>query len=97
METLGKRLKNRRLELGLSQEELSNILNINRVTYQGYESDRHKPDVDTLAKLANILIVSADFLLDTWIVKPMEIGDKAGLFVLDKIEKKRNKKKDNKE
>jgi transcriptional regulator with XRE-family HTH domain len=63
METLGTRLRKRRKELDLTQEELSNKISINRVTYQGYESDRHKPDVDTLSKLADILHTSTDYLL----------------------------------
>lgn len=63
LKTLGNRLKERRKELKMTQENLSDLLNINRVTYQGYESDRHKPDVDTLVKLADVLHTSTDFLL----------------------------------
>lgn len=63
METLGNRLKAKRKVMKMTQEELSKLLNINRVTYQGYESDKHKPDIDTLAKLADILETSTDYLL----------------------------------
>ena len=63
METLGNRLKSKRLSRKMTQEELSKLLNINRVTYQGYETDKHKPDIDTLAKLADILETSTDYLL----------------------------------
>ncbi len=63
METLGSRLKARRKECELTQVQIAEKLNINQVTYLGYEKDKHKPDVDTLAKLADILHTSTDYLL----------------------------------
>lgn len=63
METLGNRLKNKRKAKKMTQEEISKHLNIHQVTYQGYESDKHKPDIDTLSKLADILETSTDYLL----------------------------------
>lgn len=63
METLGNRLKTERKKQNMTQEEMSKLLNINRVTYQGYESDKHKPDIDTLSKLADVLKTSTDYLL----------------------------------
>lgn len=63
LKTFGNRLKERRKELNFTQETLSKALNINRVTYQGYETDKHKPDIETLVKLADILHTSTDFLL----------------------------------
>lgn len=63
METLGNRLKAKRTARKMTQEEMSKQLNINRVTYQGYETDKHKPDIDMLSKLADILETSTDYLL----------------------------------
>ena len=62
MHTLGTRIKNRRKEMKYTQESLSKKLNINRVTYQGYEADKHKPDIDTLVKIADELQTSIDYL-----------------------------------
>lgn len=61
-ETIGTRLKKRRKELNLNQNDIAEKLNINRVTYQGYESDKHKPDIDTLVKLADIFQLSIDYI-----------------------------------
>lgn len=63
METLGNRLKAKRKAMKMTQEEISKKLNIHQVTYQGYEAGKHKPDIDTLAKLADILETSTDYLL----------------------------------
>ena len=63
MPTLGNKLKTKRKAMNLTQENIAEKLNINRVTYQGYEKDKHKPDIDTLAKLADILETSTDYLL----------------------------------
>lgn len=62
METLAKRLKEKRKAKKMTQLELSNKLNINRITYQGYESGRHNPDIETLVKIANELETSIDYL-----------------------------------
>ena len=63
MRTVGERLKKNRKSQKMTQQDLADLLNINRVTYQGYESDKHKPDIDTLAKLADVLHTSTDYLL----------------------------------
>ena len=63
METLGERLKKQRLKQGLTQKEAANKLNINQVTYHGYEANKHKPDIDMLSKLADLLFVSTDYLI----------------------------------
>ena len=62
METIGTRLKKRRIELNMKQSDIAKILNINRVTYQGYESDKHKPDIDTLVKIADTYQLSLDYI-----------------------------------
>lgn len=63
MENLGQKLKSKRKSLKMTQEKIAELLNINRVTYQGYETNKHKPDIETLAKLADILETSTDYLL----------------------------------
>lgn len=63
MNSLGYRLKTIRKKQHLTQEDIAEKLNINRVTYQGYETDKHKPDVDTLVLIADYFNISTDFLL----------------------------------
>ena len=63
MNTLGNRLKQGRQKLNLTQQGIADLLGLNRVTFQGYEKDKHLPDVYTLAKLADILQTSTDYLL----------------------------------
>ena len=62
MDSIGKIFKKRRKELKLTQLDVAEKLNINRVTYQGYESDKHKPDIDTLKKIADIYQLSLDYI-----------------------------------
>lgn len=57
------RLKQLRLDIGKTQEELAKILDLPRVTYANYESGRREPDNNTLSKLADYFKVSVDYLL----------------------------------
>lgn len=56
-------LKTLRSEKGLTQEELSKILNINRATYAHYETGRREPDAQTLKSFAEYFNVSLDYLM----------------------------------
>lgn len=62
MNSLGNRLKERRKEHNLTQKQIAELLNINQVTYQGYETDKHLPDVISLRKLSDILHTTMDYL-----------------------------------
>ncbi|AZV57940.1 helix-turn-helix domain-containing protein [Clostridium sp. AWRP] len=57
------RLKELRLEKGLTQIELSKYLNIDKTTYTHYEKGTIAPDIKTLKSLANYFNVSVDYLL----------------------------------
>lgn len=57
------RLKQLRLEHKLTQEQLGKIINKNRSTVAGYESENKQPDFDTLKRLADYFDVSTDYLL----------------------------------
>lgn len=59
-----KRLKELRTERKLSQKEFAVRLNITQQTYSDYETGRTNPDIETLGKIADILNVSVDFLLN---------------------------------
>lgn len=50
--TLGKRLKDIRLKLNLSQENVANHLYVTRQSISKWENDKSNPDLDTLKKLS---------------------------------------------
>ena len=57
------RLKRRRKELKLSQDDVAKKLGITRQGYSHYETGRNEPDNETLIKLSEILNCSTDYLL----------------------------------
>ena len=56
------RLKKERVDKGLSQTELANLVGIHYTQIGRYENKGSQPSADVLAKLANALGVSSDFL-----------------------------------
>ncbi|GGG18758.1 hypothetical protein GCM10007425_11560 [Lysinibacillus alkalisoli] len=56
-------LKQLRTAQGLSQQQLTDQLMINRSTYARYETSSTQPDFETLVKLADFFNVSIDYLL----------------------------------
>jgi len=61
--TVGERLKKLRIQKGLSQQELSNQIGINRSTYARYETNDNQADYETLQTLADFFSTSIDYLL----------------------------------
>ena len=57
------KLKELRLQKGLSQKELSNTLKIEYQNYNKYELDKNEPNIETLKKIADFYDVSIDFLV----------------------------------
>jgi len=62
-ETLGKRIKDLRVDKKLTQEELSQELNIDKSTIAKYETDKIAPSIPMLIVLAKFFEVSTDYLL----------------------------------
>lgn len=58
-------LKKARLDLGLTQQQVANMMGITKSTYCGYETGKRQPDVAKIKLLANILNTSGDVLLET--------------------------------
>lgn len=58
-----KRLREERNRLGLLQKEMAAKLNMPPNTYNGYETGKRLPDMETVSKIADILGVSVDYLL----------------------------------
>ena len=63
MGVFGKRLREVRLERGITQEQLAEMADISRVMIGRYETTDQLPALDTLVRLADALGVSTDYLL----------------------------------
>ncbi|MEG1256855.1 helix-turn-helix transcriptional regulator [Clostridium sp.] len=61
--TFGERLKELRESKGLTQEQISEVINVTRPTIAGYETKGKQPDYDKLKTLADYFNVSVDYLL----------------------------------
>ncbi len=59
---IGERLKEKRKSKQLNQTQTAKLLNISQGTYAGYETNKHNPDIETLAKIADIFETSMDYL-----------------------------------
>ena len=57
------RLRMLRRQMGVTQKEIAQSLNIDRSTYAYYETDKTNPDLITLRRIASIFHVSTDYLL----------------------------------
>ncbi len=57
------KLKIIRKEMGLTQKELANSLNVSQQTYSDYENGKTEPDIDTIIKMAEMLQISIDYLV----------------------------------
>ena len=65
---IGKRVRELRMKMGLSQQELGNAIGVTKVSVCGYESGTRIPNLEKLAKLADALHTSTDYLLGREIV-----------------------------
>ena len=59
----GKLLRAARMKKGLTQQELADRIGIALQSYQRYEQGNREPSLKTLSTLADLLDVSADYLL----------------------------------
>ena len=60
----GKKLKELRIDKGLSQQKLGELLGFCNQTISFWESGSREPDLDTLVKIAHFFGVSSDELLE---------------------------------
>ena len=63
--TLGENLKQLRIERGLLQSDISDLLSIGVSTISAYERDDKKPKHESLIKLSDYYGVTVDYLLGT--------------------------------
>ena len=75
-EAVGRRLKAKRREKKMSQEELAKAVQISLSFYGNIERGKRIPSIDTLVALANVLGVGADYLLadNLTAIKPIPIS-----------------------
>lgn len=59
---LNKRIKEQRIISKRTQEEMAQLLNVQRATYGQYEIGKNQPPIDKLVILADIFGVSLDYL-----------------------------------
>ena len=59
----GKRLNETRKEKGFTAQQMADMLNVTIRTYRNYESGTSSPSLGTLARIADILGVTTDYLL----------------------------------
>ncbi len=62
--SFSQRLKKARIEKGFSQTELGKLVNIHYTQIGRYENKGAHPSADVLAKIANVLGVSSEYLLN---------------------------------
>lgn len=63
MSKFSQRLKELRLEKGLTQKELADVLNTNNSSICDWECGRTEPSIEMLLNICRFFEVSADFLL----------------------------------
>ncbi|MCI8820370.1 MAG: helix-turn-helix transcriptional regulator [Clostridia bacterium] len=61
---IGKKLKELRLAENLTQAQLAEKLNINRVNYTRYETNAVSPDYETLISIADFYNITLDELFE---------------------------------
>ncbi len=80
MKSLGEKIKKLRMAIGLSQEQLSESLEISVKSIQRYEAGKSRPDTHTLIKLATFFDVSADYLLGLIGIKAQMVEEENKIF-----------------
>lgn len=63
MSVLGERIKERRLSLRITQNDLADVLNKTQAQIWKYESGKTTPNADVIVEIARSLDTTADFLL----------------------------------
>jgi transcriptional regulator with XRE-family HTH domain len=61
--SVGERIKNRRIELGISQTQLAKKASLTSASISQFESGSRKPSFDVISKLALALEINTDYLL----------------------------------
>lgn len=66
-------LKKKRQESGLKQQEIADMMQVNRVTYTNWENGKREPTLENVVKLAQILKTTTDNLLGLTIYSKVDL------------------------
>ena len=75
MVDFGQKLRNLRLEAGMTQAELAQRLDITKAVISYYELHERCPSTEVLIKLASIFHISTDYLLGISNRKMIDVSD----------------------
>ena len=64
MKTLGAKIKEARLQKGLTQKQLALQLSIKNTTLNNWEQDRNKPDINYIEMLCRLLNVPPGYFFE---------------------------------
>ena len=95
MVNFGSKVKELRLEKGLTQQQLANLLGVAVSAISSYESGSRYPSYEVLISIARIFHVSTDYLLGLDKLNTVDVsglGDKEVAVILQMIEVLREKK-----
>lgn len=93
---IGLKIKERRKQLGITQEHIANVLDVNPSHVSNIECGRANPSLTALVKIANTLECSVDYFISgeyTYKIRPkneLSLDDK----IIDKIKYCDTNKKD---
>ena len=60
----GKKIKEKRKEMGLSQEQLGELIGVTKVAVWGYENGTKTPKIENFLKIMEVLNLTPDELLE---------------------------------
>ena len=60
---IGKKLKNARVQSGMTQENVAEKINVSRQTVSNWENEKSYPDIISVIELSNLYSISLDDLL----------------------------------
>ena len=60
---IGKKLKNARVQSGMTQENVAEKINVSRQTISNWENEKSYPDIVSVIKLSDLYSISLDILL----------------------------------
>lgn len=73
----GEKLRAAREKSGMTQQQVADIMQIDKSTYCGYETGKRQPDVQKIKQLSQIFGVSGDELLETGYTKTPTDGERS--------------------
>jgi transcriptional regulator with XRE-family HTH domain len=84
---IGKRIKDLRIEKGMSQQDLGDLVGVTKVSICGYENGTRTPSLETFDLLADIFGTTTDYLLGREVpVVSEETNEFVGTISKDDIE-----------